>query len=141
MLPILESALSFLILFIKIIHGSTMFLSHLNNNNRSAINPKVQEDLLDDPLLLYEQRICEKHLNTESLLNLLQETVVKYGNDARYKNSPRYLRLWFMYILYLKCCTACNILPILYNLIDNHIGDKLAALYEAIAYYQLQQRK
>jgi hypothetical protein len=101
-------------------------------NQRRPVN-SVEE--LDDPLFLFEKLLNEQEqLN----LNLLKTILIRYKSDDRYRNSPRYLKLWFMFILYLN---TQHILPILYCLIDNNIGDKLAILYEAISYYQLLANK
>lgn len=108
-----------------------MIVSHCN---RSGLEE------LDDPLLYYEQNIA--HLKQSNYLQdafkLLEVAVLRYKNDVRYKNAPRYLRLWLIYIFYLDSPFT---FPILYGLIDNHIGDKLAILYEAIAYQQLKEKR
>ncbi|GAA5804478.1 hypothetical protein HPULCUR_009973 [Helicostylum pulchrum] len=92
-----------------------MFLSRLNSNK-----PLNEED----PLLLYEQVIGQYTEMNEYTLDLLKTVIIKYKDDTRYKNSPRYLRLWLTYIIYLN--VPQFILPILCSLIDNNIGDKLA---------------
>ncbi|KAI9246412.1 kinase-like domain-containing protein [Helicostylum pulchrum] len=107
-----------------------MFLSRLNSNK-----PLNEED----PLLLYEQVIGQYTEMNEYTLDLLKTVIIKYKDDTRYKNSPRYLRLWLTYIIYLN--VPQFILPILCSLIDNNIGDKLATLYEAIAYFQFISNK
>lgn len=133
-----------------------MFLSRFTQqrqHDRSAVmvmnnkKRRIQVEEMDDPLLLYEQSIANHSSKTaarESVKGLFEEAINKYNNDVRYKNSPRYLRLYFMYILYLNnnlAPSSSTVLPILYKIIDNHIGDKLASLYEAMAYYQLQQKR
>lgn len=107
-----------------------MFLSRLNSN-------KPLNEM--DPLLLYEQVIGQHTEMNDSTFNLLKTVIIKYKDDTRYKNSPRYLRLWLTYILYQN--VPQSILPILCSLIDNNIGDKLATLYVAIAYFQFQSNK
>lgn len=92
-----------------------------------------------DPLLLYEQAIGQHTEMNDYTFNLLKNVIIKYKDDTRYKNSPRYLRLWLTYILYQN--VPQSILPILCSLIDNNTGDKLATLYEAIAYFQFQSNK
>lgn len=94
---------------------------------------------LDDQLLFYEHSLAQHVEMNESIYGLLEIAVLDHKDDARYRNSVRYLRLWLMYVLYLN--SAECILPILYALIDNHIGDKLATLYQAIAYYQFKSDK
>lgn len=101
---------------------------------RPVNNNSIEE--LDDPLPVYEQFFEEQQ---QVDLNVLKNVLIKYKRDNRYRNSPRYLKLWFMFILYLN--NTQSILPILYCLIDNRIGDKLALLYEAISYYQLEANK
>lgn len=95
---------------------------------------------LDDPLLYYEQNIAHLRQNNclQDAFKLLETAVFRYENDIRYKNAPRYLRLWLMYIFYLKTPFT---FPILYGLIDKQIGDKLAILYEAIAHQQLKEKR
>ncbi|KAI8077426.1 kinase-like domain-containing protein [Thamnidium elegans] len=107
-----------------------MFLSRLNSNK--ALNE-------EDPLLLFEQTIAQYTEMNDYTYNLLKTVIIKYKDDIRYKNSPLYLRLWLTYILYLN--VPQFILPILCSLIDNNIGDKLATLYEAIAYFQFISKK
>jgi hypothetical protein len=100
--------------------------------------PSLEE--LDDPLLYYEQNIAHLQQNNylQDAFKQLENAVLQYKDDVRYKNSPRYLRLWLTYIFYLK---SSFIFPILFGLIDNRIGDKLATLYEAIAYQQLKEKR
>jgi hypothetical protein len=109
-----------------------MFLSRYNSLR------SVSKEL-DDPLLFYEHSLAQHVQMNDSIYELLEIAVLDYKDDYRYKNSSRYLRLWLMYILYLN--TPQFILPILCGLVDNHIGDKLATLYEAIAYYQFKADK
>ncbi|KAI8647859.1 kinase-like domain-containing protein [Parasitella parasitica] len=96
---------------------------------------------VDDPLAYHEQyltNLVETNENARKIFACLLRILLIYKHDVRYKNSPRYLRLWIMYIFYLH---TSLIYPTLFGLIDNKIGDKLAILYEAIAYQQLQERR
>ncbi|KAG2235720.1 hypothetical protein INT48_009135 [Thamnidium elegans] len=102
----------------------------------TTINKALNEE---DPLLLFEQTIAQYTEMNDYTYNLLKTVIIKYKDDIRYKNSPLYLRLWLTYILYLN--VPQFILPILCSLIDNNIGDKLATLYEAIAYFQFISKK
>ncbi|EPB87364.1 BUB protein kinase [Mucor circinelloides 1006PhL] len=82
--------------------------------------------------------MIQANKQTNAVLSCLLRILLLYKHDVRYKNSPRYLRLWITYIFYLH---TPLIYPILFGLIDNRIGDKLALLYEAIAYQQLKERR
>lgn len=97
----------------------------------------------DDPLSYYQKKI-DKLLN-ENQLNearkLVKFILNKYKDDPRYQNSPHYLKLWFIFLFYLdKEHSKPFILPILFGLIENHIGDKLAILYETLASELIDQR-
>ncbi|OAD02481.1 hypothetical protein MUCCIDRAFT_82868 [Mucor lusitanicus CBS 277.49] len=75
---------------------------------------------------------------TSVVLSCLLRILLLYKQDARYRNSPRYLRLWITYVFYLD---TPLIYPTLFGLIDKRIGDKVALLYEAIAYQQLKDKR
>lgn len=90
-----------------------------------------------DPLKLYEEIIAPYSEMDDYIYNILKSVLINYIGDPLYMNSERYLRLWIMYILYHG--TDELILPTLYNLRDSNIGDKLATLYEAIAFFQYEE--
>lgn len=97
--------------------------------------------LADDPLTYHEDYLAnmiQGEKKTSVVLSCLLRILLLYKHDARYKNSPRYLRLWITYIFYLH---TPLIYPTLYGLIDKRIGDKVALLYEAIAYQQLKDKR
>lgn len=93
----------------------------------------------DDPLLFYEHNLAQHVEMNQSIFSLLEMAVMEHMEDNRCRNTLRYLRLWIMYILYLG--NPENIVSIMSAMIDNRISDKLATLYEAIAYYQLKSNK
>lgn len=95
----------------------------------------------DDPLTHYEQylgNLMQDNTDTSRIYSYLLKVLLIYKHDIRYTNSPRYLRLWLTFIFYLR---TPLIYPTLFGLIDKKIGDKLAMLYEAIAYQQLKERR
>jgi hypothetical protein len=98
----------------------------------------------DDPLSFYQKTIT-KLLNENQLKDLkrlLLYVLNKYKQDPRYQNSPLYLKLWLILIFYLdKHQCHSFILPILFGLIDNKIGDKLTILYETIVSELIHQKK
>ncbi|GAN05905.1 hypothetical protein MAM1_0105c05381 [Mucor ambiguus] len=98
-------------------------------------------NLADDPLTHHEHYLAnmiQAGKQTNVVLSCVLRILLLYKHDARYKNSPRYLRLWITYIFYLH---TPLIYPTLFGLIDKRIGDKLALLYEAIAYQQLKDKR
>lgn len=95
----------------------------------------------DDPLTYHEQylgNLIQDGADTSKIYSYLLKILLIHKHDIRYINSPRYLRLWLTFIFYLR---SPLIYPTLFGLIDNKIGDKLAMLYEAIAYQQLKERR
>ena len=84
---------------------------------------KIKLDELDDPLSLYDSY----HLQLQNLLTatdtlnsklisadlipLLDEATRVFANDSRYRNDPRYLKLWLAYAKY--CRDAEEILQFL----------------------------
>ncbi|KAI7904054.1 kinase-like domain-containing protein [Cokeromyces recurvatus] len=119
--------------------SSSSSSSSSSTGSSSPANEDISLETIDDPLLLYEQQIIINSKEEDFLhaFQLLEKAILKYKNDIRYKNSPRYLKLWLTYIFYLK---PTFIFPVLFGLIENQIGDKLATLYEAIAYQLLKEK-
>jgi len=104
-----------------------------------SMSCRTNLNLADDPLTHHEHYLAnmiQAEKQTSIVLSCLLRILLLYKHDARYKNSPRYLRLWITYIFYLR---TPLIYPTLFGLIDNRIGDKVALLYEAIAYQQLKE--
>ncbi|KAI9283387.1 kinase-like domain-containing protein [Sporodiniella umbellata] len=95
-------------------------------------------DELDDPLSIYEQKILKqvKEDDISSAYATLEKVVYVYRYDLRYQNSPRYLKLWLIFAFHQQ-----NPMHLLQWLAKNHIGDRLATLYEAIAYENLKLDK
>ncbi len=107
---------------------------------------KVKLDDLDDPLSLYDAY----HLQLQSLLSsadplnsklisadlipLLDEATRVFANDPRYRNDPRYLKLW---LAYAKFCRDAE--EILQFLSQQGISQDLATFYEE--YAALLERK
>ena len=101
------------------------------------------KDFEGDPLSKEENKLAAfDPKDKQTAFQWLEKTLLQYKHDIRYTNSPRYLRLWLVYIFYLRQTEkSFVVLPILYGLIENKICDKLAILYEAIAYILYQQKK
>ena len=107
---------------------------------------KAKLDELDDPLSLYDAY----HLQLQSLLSgadplnaklvsadlipLLDEATRVFAHDPRYRNDPRYLKLWLAYAKY--CRDAEEILQFLSQ---QSIAQDLATFYEE--YAALLERK
>lgn len=101
---------------------------------------KDKLDELDDPLSLYDAY----HLQLQSLLTgadplnsklisadlipLLDEATRLFAHDPRYRNDPRYLKLWLSYAKY--CRDAEEILQFLSQ---QGIAQDLATFYEEYA--------
>ncbi|KAL9544776.1 hypothetical protein MBANPS3_007457 [Mucor bainieri] len=106
-----------------------------------SMSCRTDLNFADDPLTHHEHyltNLIQTNKQTNEVLSSLLRILLLYKHDARYKNSPRYLRLWITYIFYLH---TPRIYPTLFGLIDKRIGDKLALLYEAIAYQQLKDKR
>lgn len=104
----------------------------------------TNKDDKDDPLSYYQEKVTK--LLHENQINevrkLLKFILVKYKHDPRYQNSPQYLKLWLILIFYLdKHHCQPFVLPILFGLIENQIGDKLTILYETIALELIKQNQ
>jgi hypothetical protein len=101
---------------------------------------KAKLDEVDDPLSLYDAY----HLQLQSLLTaadplniklisadfipLLDEATRMFAQDPRYRNDPRYLKLWLAYAKY--CRDAEEILQFLSQ---QGIAQNLATFYEEYA--------
>lgn len=106
-----------------------------------SMSCRTDLNLADDPLVHHEHYLAEMiqaKKPTSVVLSCLLRILLLYKQDARYRNSPRYLRLWITYVFYLD---TPLIYPTLFGLIDKRIGDKVALLYEAIAYQQLKDKR
>lgn len=89
----------------------------------------------EDPLDLHHQyaRFVVGHYPagasaTSKLVPLLEASTRKFVDDERYKNDPRYLRLWNLYAKHMEQPVDCYRF-----LFAKGIGEKLASLYEEFA--------
>ncbi|KAI8359140.1 kinase-like domain-containing protein [Blakeslea trispora] len=100
------------------------------------------KDFEGDPLSKEEDKLTTFSPKDKQIaLQWLEKTLLRYKHDIRYRNSPRYLRLWLVYAFHQRQTEkSFVVLPILYGLIENKICDKLAILYEAIAYILHQDK-
>ncbi|KAK4048695.1 protein kinase [Microbotryomycetes sp. JL201] len=71
---------------------------------------------------------------TSRLVPVLELATRKFVNDVRYRNDPRYLRLWNLYAKHIDSPQDCYRF-----LFAKNIGDKLATLYEEFALVLEQQ--
>lgn len=110
----------------------------------SMSKEKLEE--LDDPLSIYDAYHLQlqnflvtadplnSKLITADLVPLLDEATRCFAQDPRYRNDPRYLRLWLAYAKY--CRDAEEIFQFL---VQQHIAQDLATFYEE--YSLLLERK
>jgi checkpoint serine/threonine-protein kinase len=89
------------------------------------------QDLDDDPLDAYWQYV--RWLQTQSTLSttlskILETCVRRFKNDARYRNDPRYLKLWLLVAQQSKQPS-----DVFKYLSVNRIGIELALFYEEYA--------
>ncbi|KAF7724838.1 protein kinase [Apophysomyces ossiformis] len=109
--------------------SSTVTESHLGELSRQE----------HDALSVYEEcianRIASREMSFE-LIHLLHDITARFQNDNRYKNDPRYVRLWMAYASLLK-----NPMPIFQRLQDQRIGDELALFYCEVAQYHVKHQR
>ncbi|KAG1173229.1 hypothetical protein G6F70_006516 [Rhizopus microsporus] len=106
-----------------------MELKHVEFKNRLD-----NMDDLDDPLNVYVEYYTwttEMYpYNDTRLLNLLKDATPQFVDDVRYKNDPRYLKLWIEYANLVK-----EPRDIYVYLVKKDIGQSLALFYEEYANY------
>ncbi len=94
----------------------------------------------DDPLephYEYYKWFQEHHTaGSPRLMNLVESAVRAFRKDERYRNDPRYLKLWLVVI---KCTKEP--VDVFKYLAVNGIGTKLAAYYEEYASHMEGSRK
>ncbi|KAI5481322.1 checkpoint serine/threonine-protein kinase [Pseudohyphozyma bogoriensis] len=91
--------------------------------------------LAEDPLDIHHQYarfILGNYLSgpsaTSKLVPVLEASTRKFVRDERYRNDPRYLRMWNQYAKHVECPEDCYRF-----LMARGIGEKLAVLYEEYA--------
>lgn len=91
-------------------------------------------DSLDDPISLFDREIRRLlHTTSQSnparqLLSVLERCIYYIQNQQRYRNDPRYLRIWLMYASYYP-----DPLHVFTYLERAEIGRYLCAFYENYA--------
>ena len=88
---------------------------------------------LDDPLTVFEryyQHLLTRGGDAESLIRLLERATQTFVSDRRYRNDPRYLRLWLDYAR--RCREPEDIYAFLAM---RGISSELASFYEEYAAY------
>lgn len=99
---------------------------------KDGLTREEVEQLSDDPLdihHLYVRFISESYVAGASaqsrLIPLLESSTRRFLQGERYKNDPRYLRLWTTYARQIECPEDCYRF-----LFAKGVGDRLASLYE-----------
>ncbi|KAI7903648.1 Mad3/BUB1 homology region 1-domain-containing protein [Cokeromyces recurvatus] len=94
-------------------------------------------DEQDDPLQIYVDYIRwtiemypEGHTIESNLIGLLKEATNRFVTDRRYKNDPRYLKIWMEYAQLIT-----DPRDIFLYLIKHDVGQSLALFYEEYAAY------
>lgn len=94
-------------------------------------------DRMDDPITHFDNEIRRilKHHNSEpakhmetQLLSVLKAAIFYIQNQERYRNDPRYLRIWLMYAAYYD-----NSMHVYSFLARTSISTYLSAFYETVA--------
>lgn len=99
---------------------------------------KFEEELervgeLDDPLSVFDQyysHLLSTHADAVTLTRILERATQMFVDDRRYRNDPRYLRLWLAYAL--RCREPEDIYAFLAM---RSIASELASYYEEYAAY------
>lgn len=113
-------------------HARLQFLA----SQRKAFEDELANiDDLDDPLDVFNKYIqwIQQHYpegqNAESdLLHVIERAITVFKKDSRYKNDPRYLKLWIMYARH-----STEPIQIFKFLSVNEIGQELGIYYEEYA--------
>ncbi|KAM0789898.1 hypothetical protein ACM66B_006740 [Microbotryomycetes sp. NB124-2] len=106
-----------------------------NGDTATALTYDDVQHMAEDPLDVHHQYARFVIANypagnsaTSRLVPVLELATRKFVNDSRYRNDPRYLRLWNLYAKHIDSPQDCYRF-----LFAKNIGDKLASLYEEFA--------
>ncbi|CCF60444.1 hypothetical protein KAFR_0K00880 [Kazachstania africana CBS 2517] len=106
-----------------------------NNDIRLIFEKRLLTDLedMDDPLELfldYISWIHEANENFDFLIDIMERCLSYIKSFETYHNDPRFLKIWLLYMDFIKSENLNDYLTIFNFMYSNNIGSKLSLFYE-----------